>query len=301
MTLCCVLASAQTTKQEFVDKYNLLTGKLGLDGVGVETLLTKWEAAFPEDQDMLEAFFLYYYTKCQTQGTTSSYSKRYLGQEPILELKDSLGKSVYYFYDYEYDDEMFGQALSYLERANRAQPAKLENRLAQVTALLNYEKESPDLALAAMTDLIAENYASKPEGTYAGEPVDGEEFISYVQDYCLSFYRIGSDASYEAFRKISEEMLRHEPSSHLFLDNMGTYSLVFRKDNKAALKYYDKALKIKPDDMVAIQNCVIISRRQGSTKLEKKYLAMMVEYAEEETARQSAKVRLDYLNGSKGR
>ena len=53
--------------------------------------------------------------------------------------------------------------------------------------------------------------------------------------------------------------------------------------------------------MVAIQNCVIISRRQGSTKLEKKYLAMMVEYAEEETARQSAKVRLDYLNGSKGR
>ena len=44
MTLCCGLASAQTTKQEVVDKYNLLTGKLGLDGVGVETLLTKWEA-----------------------------------------------------------------------------------------------------------------------------------------------------------------------------------------------------------------------------------------------------------------
>lgn len=299
MAVVCAYATAQTTQGEFLEKYNLLSTKLGVDGVGIETLLTKWETAFPEDQNMLVASFLYYYTKCQTQSTISSDKKSYMGQKPLLQLKDSLDRPVYYFYDTQYDDEMFGKAMQYIEKANQQEPDKLENRFAHITALVNYEKESPDMALSKLKELVDFNYNSHPSWIYNEEKVDEEFFKTSVQEYCFSFFNLSSAAGYEAFRQLSEKMLQYNADDVLFLDNVGSYYLVGKKDYKTALKYYTKVLKIKADDITAIRNCVVLARNSKNVKLEKKYLPMILQYSDDESTRKSAQVRLDYLNGVK--
>ena len=57
--------------------------------------------------------------------------------------------------------------------------------------------------------------------------------------------------------------------------------VVVDNDYKTALKWYNKVLKRKPDEYNAIKNCVTLARKQGNTKLEKKYLKMMMEHGPE--------------------
>ena len=94
-------------------------------------------------------------------------------------------------------------------------------------------------------------------------------------------------------------MLRYNPSSAVFADNVASYYLVYKKDTKNALKRYEKVLKAHPDDLTAIRNCILIARREKNEKMEKKYLAMMVKYAYNESDRLSSSTRLEYLNGKK--
>ncbi len=299
MAAVSISALAQSTEQEYLERYNRLTKNVGNAGVGVETLINRWEEAFPEDENMLAAAFLFYYEKCQTTSTVSRNTSTYLGQKPLLQLKDTLGKDVYYFYDTEYDDELFGKAQQYIDKVNQKAPLKLENRCAAITALANYEKGSPDMALSRIKELVAFNYGTKPAWTYEDEAVDNEMFKALVQDYCYSFFRLATPSGYEAFRSISEDMLRYNANDVLFLDNMGSYYLVGMENPKAAQKYYDKVLKIKKDDLTAIRNGIILSRKMKNVKLEKKYLALLAQYAEDEPTKQSSQARLDYLNGKK--
>ena len=102
---------AQTpSAKEFNDRYQLLVSKLGLSGVGIETLLNRWAAAYPDDTEMLSGKFSYYLDKSRTASVVQKDQKRFLGEQPILTLKDSTGKNVNYFQEYFYDDDLFGEA-----------------------------------------------------------------------------------------------------------------------------------------------------------------------------------------------
>ena len=90
-------------------------------------------------------------------------------------------------------------------------------------------------------------------------------------------------------------MLSYEPKNTLFMTNLGSYYLVAEHNDKAALKMYNKVLKLKPDDYAAIKNCVLLARNEKNAKLEKKYLQKLVEVTTDETERTSAKVRLQAL------
>ena len=297
LTMCA--AAQNLSQQEYLRRYNNLTARVGASGVGVETLLDKWEADWPEDVDMLTARMLYYYDKCQQTEIVKKENKRFLGGEPMLTLKDSLGRDVYYFQETFYDDELFGKAVSSIEKAIQLAPDRLDLRQSKIVALIGYEKESPDMALSAIRSLIDYNAARKPAWTSPGYEVDKEFFDAAVQEYCYVFFRYATPRCYDAFRDLSARMLEYEPDNVLFLNNMGSYYLVVRHDNKNALKYYNKVLKIKKDDLTAIRNCILLARNGKDTKLEKKYLPMMVRYGETENDRLSAKARLDYLEGKK--
>lgn len=293
-------AAAQTmTQEEYVRRYNNLTARVGASGVGVETLLDKWEAARPDDVEMLTARMLFYFDKCQEIRLERKEQKRFLGEQPTLSLKDSLDNDVYYFQETFYDDELFGKAISCLERAIQVAPERLDLRQNKIAALINYEKESPDMALSDIKTLIDYNAARKPVWVYPGLEPDKEYFDAAIQEYCYIFFRYATPRCYDAFRDISLRMLEHEPNNVLFLNNLGSYYLVVRRDSKQALKYYNKVLKIKKDDLTAIRNCILLARNGKDTKLEKKYLPMMVRYGETETDRMAAQARLDYLTAGK--
>lgn len=53
-------------------------------------------------------------------------------------------------------------------------------------------------------------------------------------------------------------MNKLEPNNTVFIDNIGSYWQVAKRNNKKAEKYYKKALKIDPEDYAATSNLKLI-------------------------------------------
>lgn len=292
--------SAQTqTAEDYLRRYEGLTSRVGLDGAGVESLLNRWEADFPEDIEMLEAKYLYYFTNCRESRIVEKKQDKFLGMGPMLSLTDSLGAPVNYFEEYFYDDALYAEADAAIEKAIRLSPESLDLRLSRVSTMMAYEKESPDMAASALRQIIDYNYVSHPSWTFSGEPVDAQEFIHIMQDYLVTLYQTATPASRKAFKDLSEKMSSYNPKEVIFLNNLGSYYMAEVKDTKTALKYFNKVLKLKPSDETAIRNGLIIARRNKDVKLEKKFLELMVKYSSSEIDRQSAEVLLNSLNTKK--
>ena len=300
MAACaCMSLRAQDTSEAFISRYDALVKRVGYSGVGVETLLDRWEKAFPEDPEMLVARFNYYLDKSQSSQIVAKHQDRFMGAKPTLVLKDSLGADVNYFEETFFEDSLFALASSAIDKAVKLCPDRLDLRFAKVTSLVAYEKESPDMATAALSALIDYDGTSHPSWKYGDDAADADVFRSGIQEYCASFYAIGSPGSFESFRALSEKMLKYDPRNTLFMSNIGTYHFVARKDNRTARKYYDKVLKIDPSDYTAIKNSVLMARRDNNVKLEKKYLPMLAKYGADDAEKAAAQARLQALNGKK--
>ncbi len=284
---------ASSAQGNYESRYDLIVSKLGYDGVGVETLLNNWEKEDSTNIKMLAGKFNYYFTKSQKVEIVPKPLKKFLGEEPIVTLKDSTGNDVNYFQEVMFDDELYGSAASYLEKILKLYPERLDMKFLKAASLIAYEKDSPDMALACLADLADSYYADKNvEWEYPGEEVDDVVFESAMQEYCYMFFNMGL---YEAFRTMSEKMLEHVgKKSPVFLANMGSYFLVAGADYKKAMSYYRKVLKIKPDDYSAIKNMILIARKTKDIKLEKKYLPLLAEYGTD-SEKLAAKSRLEAL------
>lgn len=285
---------AQTESERYEQRYEMLASRLGPAGVGIETVLDNWAKVDSTNARMLLGRFSYYFTKAQTSEIVTKPQKKYLGMDPLLTLKDSLGNDVYYFQQNVFDDELYGQAIKAADRAISFWPDRLDFRFMKANAYIAYEKESPDMALAFLTALVDENVRRKGAWEYEGTAADPDFFEDAIQEYCYSFYTIGSDAAREAFLTLSQKLSGLYPGNAGFMNNIGSYYLV-KHEYKTALKYYDKVLKKHPSDYTAIQNGLIAARRLKSEKLEKKYLTMMVKHGPEKD-KMTAQLRLDALS-----
>ena len=297
--LLAAVSAAQTTSEEFLRRYQLLSSKLGPAGLGIETLVQKWGESYPEDRDMLTARFLYYFNKAQSSEVKPLDRRKWLGEDPVITLKDSLGRDVRYFQVLDFDDALFSQAMEALDKAIRLNQAALDLRTTKVSALMAYEGESPDMAAQALLALVDYNAVSHPSWTYNGEAVDENGFCDLIQQYCYALYKTGSPSSMEAFRSVSGKMNGYYPRNTGFLNNLGSYYLVYKEDGKTALKYYGKVFKIDPKDYVAAKNCVLLSRRNKDVKMEKKYLPILIESSPDENEKTAARLRLDAINSSR--
>ena len=289
--LLSVAVSAQTDRYE--QRYELLVSKLGPAGVGVETLINNWEKADSTNSKMLLARFNYLFTKAETTQIVAKQTKKYLGVEPLLTLKDSTDTDMYYYQENFYDDELYGQAMKVVDKAIGIYPEKLDFRFLKANAYIAYEKESPDMARNYLMSLIDES-VSRKVWVYGDEPTDASFFSEAMLEYCFSFYSIASPSAMEAFLAISERMSEIDPKNPSFINNIGSYHLLVKEDYKTAAKYYNKVLKSHPSDYTAIKNCVLLARKQKNEKMEKKYLQMLAEHGTQ-SDKLSAKARLKQL------
>ncbi len=270
LALACPAKAQEGTPEDFQARYERLVRNVGLSGVGVETLLDRWEAAEPDNTAIPVARFNYYFAKSQSSEIVPKPGvRRYLGQQPALSLKDSEGNDVNYFEEITYDEELFGEAMKVLDRQIAAQPDELRWHFLKITALSSYEKESPDMAAAELKALIGRHASAHPAWTLDGQPTDAELFQQGVGEYCALFFQTGSPASYEYFREISERMTKLFPKNPVFIDNLGSYEQVVKGNDKQAVKYYKKALKLDPEDYAANRNMQLIERRQAQAKKKK--------------------------------
>ena len=296
-----LLGQAQETysQEEFLRRYNNLAERVGPSGLGVETLLNKWEAAWPDDVHQLLARFAFYFDRSRQSSVIQLDRDRYLGREPLLPFTDSLGNKKNYFEDFTFDDDLYAQANLAISSAIAAEPLRLDFRMARIDAMLAYEKEQPDMTLMELKSLSDKQYKEHPAWEYEGiGQVSGEQFDALLQDYAVALFRLGSEAGQNAFRDFSLYLLTYRKDDPMLLNNLGSYYLV-KKDFKKAAKYIDQVLKKHPDDMTALQNGLLMARTQKNTKLEKKYLQMMAQYGESETDKKSAQARLDAINQKK--
>ncbi len=285
---------AQTESERYEQRYELLVSKMGPAGIGVETVLNNWEKVDSTNAKMLLGRFSYLFAKARTSQVITRPENKYLGMDPVISLKDSLGNDVHYYEDSVYDDDLYGQSIKAADKAISIYPDNLDFRFLKANAYIAYEKESPDMALAYLLALVKENAARTAPWRYDGVETDKDFFEDAMQEYCFSFYTIGSSASYEAFLALSESLLKFFPNNMEFMNNIGSYYLV-RQEPKTALKYYDKVLKKVPDDYTAMQNGLIAARKLKNVKLEKKYLSSILKYGSDRD-KLVAKGRLDALN-----
>ena len=261
---CAAFAQETLSAEEFQARYERLVRNLGYDGVGIETLLDRWAAAYPDDPAVSTARFNYYLEKGRsTEMVPKPTQRRFMGQPPALTLQDPEGGEVPYFEEDFYDEEYFGLAMRVVDQQIAEHPDELRWYSLKISALCAYEKESPDMAVQEVRSLIRRQESSKkPAWTLDGEPVDEEIFQQFVGETCYEFFQAASVTSYEYFREISERMNKLYPKNPAFLDNIGSYWQVARNNDKQAVKYYKKALKLDPDDYAATRNLQIIERKQ---------------------------------------
>lgn len=274
--LAAVTVSAQSVN--FEKRYDLLVSQVGPGGVGVETLLDKWQAADSTNRKMLSARFEYYFTKAQSEQVVKKPQMKYLGMDPLLSLKDSAGVPVYYYREIFYDDEYFALALKAADKVASLYPDDLDYRFMKANALVAYEKESPDMASAYLYDLIAENTSRTRPWNYEGQKMDDGFFPDAMQEYCRTFYTVGSESAMNVFFSLSKRLWELYPSNVCFLSNMATYYLVAKNDPKTALKHYGKVLKKVKDDETALRNSYVAAGKLGNDKLKEKYRQQLVQY-----------------------
>ena len=273
LVLVCTALPAQSV--DWQKKYERQVKAVGLSGVGVETILDSWGAADSSSVDYLAARYAFWFDKSHSLVVEAHDSPRYLGMEPMLELSDSSKSNTVWYYQVDsFDDELFGRALRYLDKAAAAMPAELEYRVWKVSALMLYEKESPDMTLGLILSLIDEDRSTGQKWLYQGQEQDRNFFDGLIQEFCWNLFNLGTPQAREAFLKVSEKMLSYDRKSPVFMANVGSY-LMSVKEYKKALKQFDKVLKLDPDNDTAIRNCVTIARILRDDKLKSRYNPML--------------------------
>lgn len=273
LVLVCTALPAQSV--DWQKKYERQVKAVGLSGVGVETILDSWGAADSSSVDYLAARYAFWFDKSHSLVVEAHDSPRYLGMEPMFELSDSSKSNTVWYYQVDsFDDELFGRALRYLDKAAAAMPAELEYRVWKVSALMLYEKESPDMTLGLILSLIDEDRSTGQKWLYQGEDQNRDFFDGLIQEFCWNLFNLGTPQAREAFLKVSEKMLSYDRKSPVFMANVGSY-LMSVKEYKKALKQFDKVLKLDPDNDTAIRNCVTIARILRDDKLKSKYNPML--------------------------
>ena len=271
LALFALTARAQTPQEDYLRRYNNLVERVGPAGLGVETLIDKWEADYPDDIQPLLARFSFCFARSQSTELIQLDRDRYLGQDPVLPLKDSLGRRCNWFQDYHYDDELYAAANLAIDKVIAMEPLRLDLRFLKINAMLAYEKEQPDMTLLELKNLADKHFKTHPAWEYEGlGAVSDDQFKAFMQDYCVTLFRRGSDASSEAFKSLSEHLLRYCKDEPLYLNDLGSYYLI-KRDYKKALKYYEQVLKKHPDDATALQNGLLLARAKKDAKLEKKF------------------------------
>ena len=267
--LSCAMFLAQSVGDDYLAKYQRQIRNAGVAGVGVQTIVDNWIAACPDDARAYEARFSYCFAKSRSTEIQPKNSERYLGQKPVLTLKDSTGRDVNYFQEDVFVDSLFASCLTAIDKALSLKPLELRYHFDKITAMLSYEKDCPDLSYNLVNELIDSFVKNKgADWTLDNEalPEDRDEvFCQCIGEFCYTFFQVGSPSSYRYFLALSEKMNKLYPKNPVFLDNIGSYWQVAEKNDKKALKYYKKALKLDPQDYAALNNIRLINRRKAAS------------------------------------
>ncbi len=112
-------------RASYKQRYERQVRNVGVVGIGVETILDRWEKDCPDDPEMFKSKFDFNYAKSLSSEVVQNPSSRFLGEKPVLTLKDSTGANVYYYQVNVFDDEYFACASEHWQ-GGRVETSRIE-------------------------------------------------------------------------------------------------------------------------------------------------------------------------------
>ncbi len=251
------------------DKQNqVVSGLRSGDYENVKSLLQEWEKESPSDPDLMTGWFNYYLNRKAEEKSIVGYMHN--GQYGIY------SKTVY-------DDDDLKTAISYLDKALKKNPYRMDIYFGKIRSLLSAEKYSDaSIAIAEFFKVYDKNklnwYWTNNE-SFKNNNWDIEDFvIECFNDYCSMYdFYVARDAA----KKTLDEIIKRFPQNVIFLNYLSYYYSSSKEYNKA-IEILLSAYKIDPNDYIIIGNLASNCEKIENYKEAEKWYTIMSKMDSEE-------------------
>ena len=245
----------------FDKQEEVLDGLRSGDYEDVRVLLEEWEKENPSDLDMMTGWFNYYLRRKAESKNVVGYMKN--GQYGIY------SQTIY-------DDKDLKTGISYLDKALKKNPYRMDIHFGKISSLLHAEKYSE--ASKAITDFLKVYGKNKTEWywtnnmKFSENDWNAEEVVlGALQDYC-SMFDYHADRS--SAKKALDGILKIFPKNVVFLNYLSYYYSSAEEYDKA-IEVLLKAYKIDPNDYIIVGNLALnYENTQNYKEAEKLYTIM---------------------------
>ncbi len=245
----------------FDKQEEVLDGLRSGDYEDVRVLLEEWEKESPSDLDMMTGWFNYYLRRKAESKNVVGYMKN--GQYGIY------SQTIY-------DDKDLKTGISYLDKALKKNPYRMDIHFGKISSLLHAEKYSD--ASKAITDFLKVYGKNKTEwywtnnAKFSENGWNAEEIVlGSMQDYCSMFDYYADRSS---AKKALDGILKLFPKNVIFLNYLSYYYSSGKEYDKA-IEVLLKAYKIDPNDYIIVGNLALnYENTQNYKEAEKLYTIM---------------------------
>lgn len=240
----------------------------------VKVLLEEWEKESPSDPDLMTGWFNYYLFRNAEEKNIVGYMKN--GQY------GSYSKTFY-------NDTDLKKAISYLDKALKKNPNRMDIYFGKINALLNAEKYSEGanaiLEFLKVYDKNKTDWYWTNNQKFSTNRWNVEEVVvSALHDYCTLFdYYTDRNSA----KKALDGILKRFPKNVIFMNYLSYYYSSAKEYDKS-IEVLLSAYKIAPDDYVIIGNLASDYEKSGKYRKAEKYYTIMYQLDSDEAKQYAA-------------
>lgn len=270
VTLISCFAHAQTKEELYNNFCDAISEK---DTSTVRTIIKDWETMFPGDAEIYSLRANYHYMLAKVEYMVLSKDLKADGYN--VEMEDDGGPAGGFYLQVDVDSLKALAAIDALEEGIAKFPDRIDFRLGKARLEMDCRSDS-----AAVDEIISalERSVRNHNKWYEtlGQEVETEG-VSYlrgaIQGYMAEF--LEKEDMIQTERMI-DGALRYYPKDAILLADKGTLKY-FQSDLDAAIKYYLKARKQDPSDMLITYNIAYAHEAKGDIKKALKFYRIVAE------------------------
>lgn len=234
------------------------------DTLKQQQLLKDWGESPAADAEYYAASFNYYVSRAEMQ--VLELGDKPGNEESLMLLSDSLSSDEPAGYLYEttfYRPDKMSAAYAAIREGIAKFPARLDLRF----GMIYMYGQTGDWTTFTSEIVNTVHYGARIQHAWTwtnNEKLeDGKEFmLSSIQDYQMQLYDFAGEAGPANMKRIAQAILSHYPEHVVSLSNLGI-ALLNERDNKGALKQFEKAHKVDPNDIIVIGNLAYTWKELG--------------------------------------
>lgn len=262
ITLIFLAVTLSLTADNYLDSFNatLREGNQQL----ADSILQVWARATPDDPDLFAARFNLLFNRAHSEIMVLSSDSSQTDEELIL--TDSTGNPAGYMYSKEiWDDSLVNRAFEEIDRGIASSPNRIDFRLGKAAAATIASRWK--VAVDAIDGLLEQDARNGGKWFNKGNVVqtNADTIIAEaVFERLGDIYNTESRAAVEYALPLADKAAERFSNDVRILNMAGGLNFGVG-NNDAALKYFEKAARVAPDDAIPLTNIAYIHYQQGDT------------------------------------